>query len=113
MTCAGSALTTTKSSPDLMMVVHVLSPDDTFDQLYVSNYARARIRDLLIRLDGVGDIVIFGEREFAARVWLDPDRLSAFGLTAGDVVGAIREQNVQVSGGTLGAAPNEQNAASR
>ncbi len=66
-------LTTTKSSPNLMMVVHVLSPDDSFDQLYVSNYARARIRDRLIRLDGVGDIVIFGEREFAARVWLDPD----------------------------------------
>jgi HAE1 family hydrophobic/amphiphilic exporter-1 len=103
-------LTTTKSSPNLMMVVHLLSPDDSFDQLYVSNYARARIRDRLIRLDGVGDIVLFGEREFAARVWLDPDRLSAFGLTAGDVVGAIREQNIQVSGGTLGAAPNVQHA---
>lgn len=100
-------LTTTKSSPNLMMVVHILSPDDTFDQLYVSNYARARIRDRLIRLDGVGDISIFGEREFAARVWLDPDRLSSFGLTAGDVVAAIREQNVQVSGGTLGAPPND------
>ena len=100
-------LTTTKSSPNIMMVVHVLSPDDTFDQLYVSNYARARIRDRLVRLDGVGDIVIFGEREFAARVWLDPDRLSSFGLTAGDVVAAIREQNIQVSGGTLGAAPND------
>ena len=62
----------------------------------------ARIRDGLLRLDGVGDIVIFGEREFAARVWLDPDQLSAFGLTAGDVVSAIREQNIQVSGGTLG-----------
>ncbi len=104
-------LTTTKSSPNLMMVVHVLSPDETFDQLYVSNYARARIRDRLIRLDGVGDIVIFGEREFSARVWLDPDRLAAFGLTAGDVVAAIREQNIQVSGGTLGAPPNDQNAA--
>ncbi len=100
-------LTTTKSSPNIMMVVHLLSPDDTFDQLYVSNYARARVRDRLIRLDGVGDISIFGEREFAARVWLDPDRLSSFGLTAGDVVAAIREQNVQVSGGTLGAPPND------
>ncbi|MGL6211430.1 MAG: efflux RND transporter permease subunit, partial [Paracoccaceae bacterium] len=100
-------LTTTKSSPNLMMVVHVLSPDATFDQLYVSNYARARIRDQLVRLDGVGDLVMFGEREFAARVWLDPDRLASFGLTAGDVVGAIREQNIQVSGGTLGAPPNE------
>jgi HAE1 family hydrophobic/amphiphilic exporter-1 len=100
-------LTTTKSSPNLMMVIHVLSPDDTFDQLYVSNYARARIRDRLVRLDGVGDLVMFGEREFAARVWLDPDRLASFGLTAGDVVAAIREQNIQVSGGTLGATPNE------
>ncbi len=103
-------LTTTKSSPNLMMVVHILSPDDTFDQLYVSNYARARVRDRLIRLDGVGDIVVFGEREFAARVWLDPDRLGSFGLTAGDVVAAIREQNVQVSGGTLGAPPEQTGA---
>jgi HAE1 family hydrophobic/amphiphilic exporter-1 len=104
-------LTTTKSSPNLMMVVHILSPDESFDQLYVSNYARARIRDLLVRQDGIGDIQIFGEREFAARVWLDPDRLSSFGLTAGDVVAAIREQNIQVSGGTLGAPPNESGAA--
>ena len=100
-------VTTTKSSPDLMMVVHMLSPDDSFDQLYVSNYARSRVRDVLVRLDGVGDLLIFGEREFAARIWLDPDRLAAFGLTAGDVVDALREQNVQVSGGSLGAPPND------
>ncbi len=103
-------LTTTKSSPNFIMVVHILSPDDSLDQLYVSNYARARIRDSLIRLDGVGDISIFGEREFAARVWLDPDRMASFGLTAGDVVSAIREQNVQVSGGTLGAPPDDTGA---
>jgi hydrophobic/amphiphilic exporter-1 (mainly G- bacteria), HAE1 family len=100
-------VTTTKSSPDLMMVVHMLSPDDSFDQLYVSNYARSRIRDVLVRLDGVGDLQIFGERQFAARVWLNPDRLAAFGLTAADVVAALREQNVQVSGGSLGAPPND------
>ncbi|MEM6340647.1 MAG: multidrug efflux RND transporter permease subunit [Pseudomonadota bacterium] len=100
-------LTTTKSSPNLMMVVHVLSPDNTFDQLYVSNYARARVRDQLIRLDVVGDILLFGEREFAARVWLDPDKLGALGLTASDVVAAVREQNIQVSGGSLGAPPND------
>ncbi|MEO1777838.1 MAG: multidrug efflux RND transporter permease subunit [Pseudomonadota bacterium] len=99
-------VTTTKSSPDLMMVVHMLSPDETFDQLYVSNYARSRVRDRLVRLDGVGDLLIFGEREFSARVWLDPDRLGSLGLTAGDVVAALREQNVQVSGGSLGAPPN-------
>ncbi len=99
-------VTTTKSSPDLMMVVHMLSPDETFDQLYVSNYARARVRDRLVRLDGVGDLIIFGEREFALRVWLDPDHLAAYGLTVGDVVEALREQNVQVTGGALGAPPN-------
>ena len=99
-------VTTTKSSPDLMMVVHMLSSDNTFDQLYVSNYARSRVRDLLVRLDGVGDILLFGEREFSARVWLDPEKLSTLGLTAGDVLAALREQNVQVSGGSLGAPPN-------
>ncbi len=99
-------VTTTKSSPDIMMVVHILSPDATFDQLYVSNYARSRVRDRLVRLDGVGEVVVFGEREFSARVWLDPDRLASLGLTAGDVVSALREQNVQVSGGSLGAPPN-------
>lgn len=104
-------VTTTKSSPDLMMVVHMLSPDETFDQLYVSNYARARVRDRLVRLDGVGNLLLFGEREFSARVWLDPDRLSSLGLTAGDVVGALREQNVQVSGGSLGAPPNRTGSA--
>ncbi|WP_299745535.1 multidrug efflux RND transporter permease subunit [uncultured Tateyamaria sp.] len=104
-------VTTTKSSPDLMMVVHMLSPDATFDQLYVSNYARARVRDRLVRLDGVGDLIIFGEREFSARVWLDPDKLASLSLTASDVVDALREQNVQVSGGSLGAPPNTADSA--
>ncbi len=99
-------VTTTKSSPDLMMVVHMLSPDESLDQLYVSNYTKSRVRDQLIRLDGVGDITIFGEGEFSARVWFDPDRLALLGLTASDVVNALREQNVQVSGGSLGAPPN-------
>ena len=98
-------ITTAKSSPDLMMVVHMLSPDDTYDQLYVSNYARSRVRDVLLRLDGVGDLIIFGEREYSLRIWLDPDKLSAYGMTAGDVVQALREQNVQVSGGSIGAPP--------
>ncbi len=98
-------ITTAKSSPDLMMVVHLLSPNERYDQLYVSNYARTRIRDLLVRLDGVGDVILFGEREYALRVWLDPEKLSAYGMTAGDVVQALREQNVQVSGGSIGAPP--------
>jgi HAE1 family hydrophobic/amphiphilic exporter-1 len=104
-------VTTTKSSPDLMMVIHMLSPDETYDQLYVSNYARARVRDLLVRLDGIGNIIMFGEREFAARIWLDPDKMSSLSLVASDVVGALREQNVQVSGGSLGAPPNDSNSA--
>ena len=98
-------ITTAKSSPDLMMVVHMLSPDDTYDQLYVSNYARSRMRDVLLRLDGVGDVIIFGEREYSLRIWLDPEKLSALGMTAGDVVESLREQNVQVSGGSIGAPP--------
>jgi len=100
-------VTTTKSSPDLMMVVHMLSPDDTYDQLYVSNYARSRVRDVLLRLDGVGNLILFGEREYSLRIWLDPEKLSALGMTAGDVVQALREQNVQVSGGSIGAPPND------
>src|SRR3712207_4459691 len=98
-------VTTRKSSPDLMMVVHMLSPDESYDQLYVSNYARNNVRDILLRLGGVGDITIFGERQYSLRVWLDPEKLAAFGMTAGDVVRAIQEQNVQVSGGTLGQEP--------
>jgi hydrophobic/amphiphilic exporter-1 (mainly G- bacteria), HAE1 family len=98
-------VTTRKSSPDLMMVVHMLSPDDSYDQLYVSNYARNNVRDVLLRLDGVGDLTIFGERQYSLRIWLDPEKLAAYGLTSGDVVRAVQEQNVQVSGGALGAEP--------
>lgn len=104
-------VTTEKSSPDLMMVVHMLSPDDTYDQLYVSNYARSRVRDVLLRLDGVGDLILFGEREYSLRIWLDPEKLSELGMTAGDVVQALREQNVQVSGGSIGAPPNDSGSA--
>jgi hydrophobe/amphiphile efflux-1 (HAE1) family protein len=98
-------ITTAKSSPDLMMVVHLLSPNGRYDQLYVSNYARSRIRDTLVRLDGVGNVILFGEREYSLRVWLDPEKLSAYQMTASDVVQALRDQNVQVSGGIIGAPP--------
>ena len=98
-------LTTKKSSPDLMMVVHMLSPDSSLDQLYISNYSRIRVRDALLRLNGVGDVTIFGEREYSLRIWLDPDRLASYGLAASEVVAALRDQNVQVTGGTLGAPP--------
>src|SRR3954449_7809777 len=92
-------VTTLKSSPDLMMVVHMLSPDESYDQLYVSNYARYNVRDELLRLDGVGYITIFGERQYSLRIWLDPEKLAAFGLTAGDVVGAVNKKTVGVGGG--------------
>jgi hydrophobic/amphiphilic exporter-1 (mainly G- bacteria), HAE1 family len=98
-------VTTLKSSPDLMMVVHMLSPDNSYDQLYVSNYARNNVRDILLRLNGVGDLIIFGERQYSLRIWLDPEKLATFGMTSGDVVRAVQEQNVQVSGGALGAQP--------
>jgi len=100
-------ITTAKSSPDLMMVVHLLSPSNRYDQLYASNYARSRVRDVLVRLDGVGDVILFGEREFALRIWLDPEKLSAYGMTSADVVQSLRDQNVQVSGGSIGGPPTD------
>ena len=98
-------VTTRKQSPDLTMVVHLVSPDGSLDSLFTSNYALLQIRDELARLDGVGDITVFGAREYSMRIWLDPDKLSARGLTAQDVVSAIQEQNVQVAAGIIGAPP--------
>ncbi|HKC52238.1 MAG TPA: multidrug efflux RND transporter permease subunit [Myxococcota bacterium] len=98
-------VTTRKSSPDLLMVIHLVSPKGSYDQLYISNYATLQVRDVLSRIDGVGDVTIFGAREYSMRVWLDPERVAALGMTAGDVVAALREQNVQVAAGVLGAQP--------
>jgi multidrug efflux pump len=98
-------VTTTKSSPDLMLVVHLRSPDNTYDQAYISNYALTQVRDILARLDGVGDITIFGAREYSMRIWLDPEKIAARNMTASDVVQALREQNVQVAAGVIGAPP--------
>jgi HAE1 family hydrophobic/amphiphilic exporter-1 len=98
-------VTTIKSSPNLMIVVHLLSPDNTYDQLYISNYAYLQIRDVLSRVNGVGSITIFGAREYSMRIWLDPERLASLNLTAGDIVGALQAQNVQVAGGALGQPP--------
>ena len=96
---------TEKNSPDILLVVFMLSPDDTFDQLYISNYALLQVRDQLLRLDGIGDIQIFGARDYSMRLWLDPDRIANLGMTAGDVLAAIRAQNLQITGGQLGAPP--------
>ncbi len=98
-------VTVTKSSPDLMLIVHLYSPDKSRDSLFVSNYANLEIKDVLTRVDGVGSITVFGSRDYAMRVWLDPGRMQALGLTANDVVGAMQRQNVQVAGGTLNAPP--------
>ncbi len=98
-------VTTEKSSPDLMMVVHLVSPDERYDILYLSNFAHLHVRDELARIPGVGSAQVFGGGEYSMRVWLDPDRLASRRLTASDVVGAIREQNVQVAAGVLGAPP--------
>jgi hydrophobe/amphiphile efflux-1 (HAE1) family protein len=98
-------IVTEKSSPDLMIVVHLESPDDSLDQLYISNYALLRIRDVLARIDGVGSITVFGAREYSMRVWLDPDRMAGLNVTAADVVTALRNQNVQIAGGALGEPP--------
>jgi len=98
-------VTVTKSSPDMLMVIHVTSPDGSRDQLYLSNYARLQIRDVLARLDGVGDIQVVGARDYAMRIWLDPDRVAARGLTAGEIVAALRAQNVEIASGILNQPP--------
>jgi hydrophobe/amphiphile efflux-1 (HAE1) family protein len=94
-----------KSSPDLTLVVSLYSPDSSRDTLYVSNYATLQIRDELARLPGVGDITIFGARDYSMRLWLDPEKLAARRMTAGDVINAVREQNLQVAAGVVGGPP--------
>ncbi len=100
-----------KNSPDLMMVIHILSPDDSRDSLYVSNYARTQVVDRLARIDGVGQAMLFAERAYAMRVWIDPERAASFDLTAGEIVAALRQNNVQVAAGRLNALPMENQGA--
>jgi hydrophobe/amphiphile efflux-1 (HAE1) family protein len=98
-------VTTRKSSPDLTMVVHLFSPDQRYDGLYLRNYALLHVRDTLARLPGAGDVQLFGAGDYAMRLWLDPQKLAARSLTAGDVIDAVREQNVQVAAGSIGGEP--------
>ena len=98
-------ITVKKASPDLLMVVHMTSPDGSRSPEYVSNYATLAIKDRLARLDGVGDAQVFGARDYAMRVWLDPDRVAARGLSPGEVVEALRRANAQVAAGAIGQAP--------
>jgi gold/copper resistance efflux pump len=97
---------TQKTSPDILMVVHLLSPDKRYDPLYISNYAYLQVRDELSRIPGVSDVLVWGAGEYSMRLWLDPILVAARGLTAGDVIAAVREQNVQVAAGSVGQAPN-------
>ncbi len=98
-------VTTEKATPDLTMVVHLVSPDQRYDMLYLANYATLNVRDELARIEGVGEARVFGAGDYAMRVWLDPDKVAALSLTASDVVRKIREQNVQIAAGQLGAPP--------
>ena len=98
-------VTTTKQSPDLTMVVHLFSPNDRYDEVYLRNYASLQVRDVLARIPGAGDVGLFGSGDYAMRVWLQPDKIAARNLTADDVVSAIREQNVQIAAGTIGQPP--------
>ncbi|MEK1868771.1 MAG: efflux RND transporter permease subunit, partial [Ensifer adhaerens] len=97
---------TQKTSPDILMVVHLVSPDDRYDPLYLSNFATLQVRDQLARLSGVGDVLVWGAGEYSMRVWLDPAKVAARGLTASDVVAAIQEQNAQVAAGSVGQQPD-------
>ena len=98
-------ITTVKSSPDITMVVHLVSPNGRYDINYLRNYALLNLRDRLARIEGVGQVVTWGGGEYSMRAWLDPQKVAAHGLSAGDVVRAIREQNVQAAAGVVGASP--------
>src|SRR6201747_2917303 len=100
-----NGVVTRKDSPDILMVVFMLSPDGSYDQLYVSNYALLQVSDQLLRLDGIGDVQIFGARDYSMRLWLDPDKIANLGLTAGGVLAAIRAQNLQITRGQLAGPP--------
>jgi multidrug efflux pump len=100
---------TEKQATNFVMVVHLLSPDDSRDALYLRNYGQLNVRDELLRIPGIGAVLSFGAGDYAMRVWLDPNKLAARGLTASDVVNALREQNAQVAAGVVGAPPSPKN----
>ena len=98
-------VTVRKSSPDMLMVIHLSSSDGSRDPLYISNYATLQVRDVLARLDGVGDVRIFGSRDYSMRIWIDPEKAASRNLTAGEIVAALRSQNMQVASGVLDQPP--------
>ncbi len=99
-----------KRSPDLSLVVNLVSPDKRYDSVYLSNYALLQLKDTLARLPGVGDILVFGARDYSMRLWLNPEKIAARNLTAGEIVNAIREQNIQVAAGVVGQQPTQDKA---
>ena len=98
-------ITIRKRTPDILMIVNFISPDDRYDDLYLSNYAMINVRDELLRVDGVSDAIIFGERDYSMLVWLDPQKMASYGLNAGDVASAIRRENLDVPAGRIGQPP--------
>jgi len=98
-------VTTKKKSPNILLVVNLISPDGRYDDLFVSNYATINIRDELARVEGVGDALVFGQRDYSMRVWLDPEKMAARNLTTNDIVMAVQKQNVQVAAGQIGREP--------
>ncbi len=100
-----TGVTTKKRSPDILLAIGIFSPDGRYDQLYLSNYAFMHVRDELSRLPGISEVTMFGQRDYSMRVWLDPDKLAIRNMTAGDVVRALREQNLQVAAGQVGQSP--------
>jgi len=98
-------VTTAKSSPTLTLVVHLISPNDRYDITYLRNYAILNVKDRLARISGVGEVTVWGSGNYSMRVWLDPQKVAQRGMTASEVVNAIREQNVQVAAGVIGASP--------
>jgi HAE1 family hydrophobic/amphiphilic exporter-1 len=106
-----NGLSVRKNSPDFLMAIHMFSRNGTYDQVYISNYALINVQEELARIEGVGSVGMFGAREYAMRVWLDPTRIAALGLTADEVLAALRGQNVQVAGGAIGEPPQRQSGA--
>ncbi len=100
-----NGIVTRKNNPDQLLAVHLVSPDNTYDQVYISNYGLLNVRDVLARIEGVGSVNMFGAREYAMRIWLDPERIAGLNMTAEEVVAQLRNQNIQVAGGAIGEPP--------
>src|SRR5271167_4424342 len=98
-------ITTVKSSPDLTMVVHLLSPNNRYDMVYLRNYAVINVKDRLAKIEGVGDVRLFGSGDYAMRIWLNPEKIAERGITADEVINAVRRQNVQVAAGVINGPP--------